>query len=1407
MASRLRAPIMSRKSVMRLLPLIGLLLSALLGEAARADTAQYYYDPDGRLVGVVDPVNGSAQYTYDATGNILSVTTNPITALVVMQFSPAAGPAGTLVTIAGTGFGTTSNTSVKFNGRAAQPTSVTTTSITVRVPAGATSGPVTVKAPSGTVTTAANYTVRSAPAGPTLTSFSPTSITAGSTITITGQNFDPVNSQILVNGRLVQVNSATSSSITATVPVLSSGHVTVITPNGQAASSSDLIVSPILFPGTSSSQRVVLPAVGAAGRAVSAPVANTSQASLVLFDATAGSRISTMQSGGTNYAVRLYAPDGSRLPPLIYDTPTIFDPFGQGIPQFLGTNAPLPLTGTYVLAISTPDGSTTGTANFTLYNVPPDITGTINANGTALITNITTPGQGASLTFNATAGQRFSLLTSFPASDLQVLLYQLDGANLLYYADMEPGDLSAVNAWSDLRIFPQAGTYTFKFIPSFRFAGAEPDGTIAQVPTLSGSSGSLTTTLFNVPPDIDGQFPSGGGTVTATTTVPGQHVNETFTGQAGQTAFLQAQLGSGFLSDSDQCTEVVVAVVEPDGSTLYAPGPLGYFFPPSASSGPITLPESGTYTFSFDPTSSPFRCSTPPSTGSITISANLAPPPVNGGTLVAGGAPVSATTTAPGQGATFTFSGTAGQIVSLLAETGDPSFAQSQANYSLSISGPSGFVARTSGGGIGSSFTRTGWVTLPSTGSYSVQFTPQTPAGSGAITMQLDAPITGTLAAGGPAVTSSVTAPGDQILMSFSGTAGQAVELVTQMAPAFGVGYQLTILPPGDAPDQNPSTPALYSNTLNNVPNDTGFLILPSTGTYTVQFTPSQPVTGAVTMTLNSVPAGAIGIGGEPVTASVASANQIVTLQFSGSAGQPIVLAVQPASAFDTSGYAVTITDPDGVTTLYSTETMASVLSSGTLSLPVTGTYTIQFFPQGSATGTVTFALQVPSQQTLTIGGGPVSLDVASPGTMVVASFSGIGGPPIVLLATPSAGFNNQPYALSVIEPDGQSTLYATSVTSQNPASPTLTSGALMQPEFGTYTIEFTPGGSATGTVVLQLETPVNGGQLTVGGAPVTVSASQPGDAVSFTFSTAGQGGRLAELLIQPDPLLANPNYTVELFDPDGNLISTQNPPGGPSVIGGTFVLENFGTLTDTVLVSPGSAVTGNIAATLFAAGEGASGVSIAPAALAVTATANVATAGATGQAQFSGTAGGIVALLTQADINLRQACYTVTLLEPDGRTPLYSNQQAGVTDFSPPLTLPSSGTYTIDVTSCGSATGNAALTVYAVPANAPGSTTIGGTPSSVQTIVPAQAAQVTFPTGTANQTANIAVTADASFASACYNVTITDPNNNVVNTGQGCGTGYSSGVLTLPTIGTYTVTTASVSTAVGNVTVGVTAQ
>lgn len=147
----------------------------------------------------------------------------------ITSFTPTSAMTGTVVTITGTNF--TPATQVQFGGtNAATYTVVSATQIDATVAGGAT-GSVRVNVPGGCFATMAGFTYL-APV-PTVTSFSPTSAAAGTTITINGTNFTGAT-QVRFGG----VNAASyvvvsSTQITAVVAAGgASGSVTVTTPGG-----------------------------------------------------------------------------------------------------------------------------------------------------------------------------------------------------------------------------------------------------------------------------------------------------------------------------------------------------------------------------------------------------------------------------------------------------------------------------------------------------------------------------------------------------------------------------------------------------------------------------------------------------------------------------------------------------------------------------------------------------------------------------------------------------------------------------------------------------------------------------------------------------------------------------------------------------------------------------------------------------------------------------------------------------------------------------------------------------------------------------------------------------------------------------------------------------------------------
>ncbi len=184
--------------------------------------------------------------TATATPNFI-VTTSP-TPPIISNFTPPAGPVGTVVNIFGSNFANVTN--VRFNGINATFTVVSTTQITATVPAEATTGPITVTTTGGTATATPDFIVTTAPTPPTLTSFSPASGPVGTVVTLTGTNFLNVSS-VTFGDLPARFTILSPTQLTATVPV---GAVTapirVITPAGSATSATSFTVIPRVPPQT-----------------------------------------------------------------------------------------------------------------------------------------------------------------------------------------------------------------------------------------------------------------------------------------------------------------------------------------------------------------------------------------------------------------------------------------------------------------------------------------------------------------------------------------------------------------------------------------------------------------------------------------------------------------------------------------------------------------------------------------------------------------------------------------------------------------------------------------------------------------------------------------------------------------------------------------------------------------------------------------------------------------------------------------------------------------------------------------------------------------------------------------------------------------------------------------------------
>jgi hypothetical protein len=164
----------------------------------------------------------------------------------IASFSPTCGQVGTQVIITGTGYqdAPSAVSAVTFNGIAATTFTVNSdTQITVTVPTGATSGPIAVTDSEGTATSTGTFLVVT-PAGPCISSFTPTSGNPGTVVTITGGAFTGATAVTFGGVAATTFTVDSPTQITATVPATAvTGPITVTTAAGTGTSAGNFTVT------------------------------------------------------------------------------------------------------------------------------------------------------------------------------------------------------------------------------------------------------------------------------------------------------------------------------------------------------------------------------------------------------------------------------------------------------------------------------------------------------------------------------------------------------------------------------------------------------------------------------------------------------------------------------------------------------------------------------------------------------------------------------------------------------------------------------------------------------------------------------------------------------------------------------------------------------------------------------------------------------------------------------------------------------------------------------------------------------------------------------------------------------------------------------------------------------------
>lgn len=536
----------------------------------------------------------------------------------------------------------------------------------------------------------------------------------------------------------------------------------------------------------------------------------------------------------------------------------------------------------------------------------------------------------------------------------------------------------------------------------------------------------------------------------------------------------------------------------------------------------------------------------------------------------------------------------------------------------------------------------------------------------------------------------SISAPTKIALIVFDGVAGQWVSLGMTDA-TIGSIFGAT------------STVAIYKADGTALLSPFGFyrwgggtpsVQLPVTGTYTIVVSPYPFGTqvGSVTVTLSEDLSPPISINGPPVT-MINRAGQNARLFFSGNAGQWISLGISDttiAAPDCCTTSKVRITKPDGTSLLVSTEFYQPGITTASIQLPVTGTYTILIDPYDAVAGTVTLTLSEDLAPPISIDGPPVVLQMNRIGQNTRIPFSGTAGQWVSVgmsdstISFPGACCNTS--TVAIYKPDGVTLLLQPFDFYQVGGG----TPSVQLPSTGTYFIAVEPWNNTFGSVTLTLSEDLSP-PISINGPLVTLT-NRIGQNARLLFS--GNSGQWISLGIT-DSTIGAPSCcttsTVAIYNPDGTQLLSPTGFFGFNAITTTQSLQLPTSGTYTLVVDPYKAVAGNVTITLSE--------DLAPP-ISINGPPVVLTLNRVGQntrVPFSGNAGQWISVGTSdTTISAVPCCATSTVAihKADGTTVLAPEKFYASGGGTPSVQLPATGSYWIAVESFNDILGNVTLTL-----------------------------------------------------------------------------------------------------------------
>ncbi len=755
----------------------------------------------------------------------------------------------------------------------------------------------------------------------------------------------------------------------------------------------------------------------------------------------------------------------------------LYGPNGQFVAgydygYFSDFTAALPANGNYLLVVNgTNANNTSGVGyNFEVYDNVVNPSGAALTLGTPVTGTLVNPGDTATYTFTGTAGQTlfFNGLES-PDDSVYVTVTGPYGNNVLYYQDGADD--------SSLFTLTNSGTYT---VTVFGYGAATGGFDFVLDDTSTATSIALT---------------AGSGTTVSDSIPTGLSANiYQISGTAGERLYFQAQTESGGYYDLYW--------------TLYGPNDQyvsnGYYW----GNFSATLPSTGTYYLVVDGTNA---ANTSGVTYNFEVYENVDPT-----VALTLGTPVSGTIVNPGDEATYTFTGTAGQTLyfngldsdygtyaELYGPSGNEVFDDYISNnyYIYNDYGP--FTLSVSG-----SYSLTIFNGYGDTGNYNFVLDDTALATSIAVTSGAGTPVSDSIPTGLSAN-----------IYQISGSAGERLYFEAQTESGGTDDLYWTLYGPNDQYVSSAYYWGSFSATLPT--SGTYYLVVDGTNagntsgvTYNFEVYESTDTTYALTL-------------GTPVTGTTVNPGDEATYTFTGTVGQTLYF-----NGLDSDeGFYAELVGPTGTDLFdqYISYDEYVYDNNGPFTLTTTGTYSLTIFNAYDDSGTYNFVLDDTAAATpiaLTAGAGtPVSDSIPTGLSANIYQISGTAGERVYFQAqTESGGYYDLLWTL--YGPNGQaiSNNYWNNFSAMLPTTGTyylVVAGTNANNTSG-VSFNFEVYDNVDPTSSLSLNTDVTG------------TIVNPGDEASYTFT--GSTGEL----IQFNGLETGSYLLATLYNPEGTEIFSQ---------------------------------------------------------------------------------------------------------------------------------------------------------------------------------------------------------------------------------------------------------------------------